>query len=225
MRVYARHKKDVATALTNLRDYREIAETQGAIRPSNPLARLTEARHALQSALLPQPGVHNYQDPARRQRDLLRAAEEMTRATRAFAAESVDGHNQSIEMTGSASAPSLTSAAAIDDRVKAIAEKTTAPKTENQAFLDKRLVEHLRDATIAITHVERSYQLNGPGATTQALAIAAAGQITAIAYTQEAKHEGASLLARHTDDEFTQLHKTPTPAPAPTVSPRPAPGP
>ena len=31
MRVYARHKKDVATALTNLRDYREIAETQGAI--------------------------------------------------------------------------------------------------------------------------------------------------------------------------------------------------
>ena len=207
MRVYARHQKDVVNALDNLRDYREIAETQGAIRPSSPLSRLTEARHALQSALMPQDGALPYQQPARRQRDIIRAVEEITRAAQQFAQEDVRAHNVAIDMTGPMANPRHTTLAAIDERTQAIAAKLTKANAANQDFLDKRLVSHVSDALTALNHVEQSYNHNGPGATTQALAIAAAGNVLAVAYTQEAKHEGASLSARHETPEFADLRQ------------------
>ena len=217
MRVYARHQKDVITAYENLRDYREIAEAQGTIRATSPLARLTEARHALQSALMPQEGAHHYQQPARRQRDILRAAEEISRAAHGFAQADITGHNVAVDLTGESHDPSLTSQAAIDDRMKQIAGGLIKPGPANQDFLDQRLMTHVSEAIDAISKVERSHDHNGTGATTQALAILAAGRVMAIAYTQEAKHEGASLSARHDQDEFAQIRPQPSASMRPTA--------
>ena len=229
MRVYARHQKDVNAALTTMRDYREIAEAQGVIRPTSPQDRLTEARHALHSALLPPAGVHHYPHPARRQRDILRALEELTRAAAEFGQDNIAGHNAAIAMTGPDQGdPRHTSITAIDERVQQNAGQHTKSNAANQPFLEQRLMTHVGQALQSIGEVEQSFKVNGSGATTQALAIRAAGHVMAVAYTQEAKHEGASLSARHDRDEFKQLRPTPpTPetgsATGPTTKPQTSP--
>lgn len=226
MRVLARHRKDVATALENTRQYRDIAEEQGVIKQTSPAQRLTEARHALQAALMPQEGALPYQQPARRQRDILRAVEEITRAAQQFGKDNIVGHNKALEITGNVAAVDSPTLKSLDEQISANAVEMTKPRVANQAFMEQSLARHVREAMTAISEAEQSHQHNGDGAATQILTINAAARVMAIAYTQEAKHEGASLSARHGISEFASLYPNPSrPMVDPAPQAKPATGP
>jgi hypothetical protein len=205
MRVYARNRQDVADALTNNREYRDLAESLGAILPSKPLARLTEARHAIQSASLPQPGEMVYQTPVRRQRELIRAMDQLQKVSIALSAENPAAYEDAIRKDGTTPQPNWTAAASIDAKVKRIAESHTAARGENEAFVGQRFVDHAREALKAINAVETAFNRHGNGVETQVLALEASGKLRAIAYAHEASNPGSSLASRHKEEEFVGL--------------------
>ena len=221
MKVSARNRKDVAAAAQNLRAYRDLAEETGAIGTGTPQHYLTEARHALQSALLPQPGEHSNLAAARRQRDVLRATDLLRRVAVQLSESDPQSFRQAQKAWLQAPKAHPTASEIIDDRITHWANQRTSNSRDNQAYIDKRFIDHVRTAQERITATEQTLKGVGPRPMTQVLAIEAAAQLHSIAYAQEAKHPGASLIARHPAEDFDALHNRgkPTP-PAAGAAPR-----
>ncbi|MEM6903600.1 MAG: hypothetical protein AAF556_10230 [Pseudomonadota bacterium] len=213
MRLTARNRSDVQSALENSAQYRDVAMSVGAIRPASPEEYLTEARHALQAATMPHAGEHAYETPVRRQRELMRALDLLGRAAVGLGDKNPIARQSALENGGFQVDPSWTPAAAVTAKSQSIADRLTKPVKANDAFFAKRFVDHVRGALDNIADIEASLRVNGPSMTSQALAIQATGNLRAAAYAHEAANEGSSLMSRMTETEFVALRDD---APAPT---------
>lgn len=206
MRVLVRHHRDVDAALTDIADYRHQAEALGMIGiHATPMARLTEARHALQSAIMPQPGEQAFQTPVRRQREVLRALDQIVRVSEQMGQQAPQALDAALLKGGPAPQPSWSPATAIANRHKQIASSITAPRGASDAFLNRRFIDHARTAINAIYELEQSLDRHGPGMESQTRALELGGQLRAIAYAGEARRPGSSLAARHTELEYDAM--------------------
>ncbi|MBV6632069.1 MAG: hypothetical protein KI792_03440 [Alphaproteobacteria bacterium] len=222
MRLTARNRNDVEAALQNSAQYRDVAISVEAIRPDTPEAYLTEARHALQSAIMPRVGERPNETPVRRQREMIRALDLLGRAAVGMGEQNPIVQQKALAVGGHLVDPSQTPEAAVTAKSQSIAAAMTKPVKANDAFFDKRFVDHVRATLSDINDIEASLNVNGPSMTSQALAIQATGALRAAAYAHEAANEGASLSARMTEIEFVALREGAPEPPHHTAAPDPS---